>query len=226
MKKKMMMISSKFLKSYNFTDTKRIVIAFHGYGASGADFLEIGEVSLAHRLNDTIFLFPDGTQECNAGFGRQWMDLEEMSYAYLRRGLDEVAQTISEYIQDAVAKYDCANVNLIGFSQGAIVALDALYHNSNIAKIIAYAGIFVTLGEEGKIPLSQDAQVLLVHSDDDTVIPYRNAVLAQENLTAVGIKNELKVFHGIGHYISTEGLEYGASFLLDSSSPHNSSITG
>ncbi|MDR0942284.1 MAG: dienelactone hydrolase family protein [Holosporales bacterium] len=204
-----MLKSNRIIKSRRFDKVERVVIAFHGYGDDGDNFSEAGSLFLAPKLDNAIFLFPNAPHDCDIGFGRQWFALDEMSYNELRCGLEEVTPIVREYIENVSQEYNCKNINLIGFSQGAMIVFEMLYY-PGISKIVAYSGVFAA--PRDKKPLS-NAEVLIMHSEDDDVVPYKNAERAKKNLENLGVKVSLKTCNGIGHSISAEGLDYGVEFL-------------
>jgi predicted esterase len=193
------MLNDTVIKSQNFAKPERLVVGLHGSGGSGGDFSEIGETFLSKQLDNTVFLFPDAPQ---------WFNLVETSDCNLKN-LDPMSPLLYEYIQDSIKKYGCNNVNVIGFSQGAILAYEMLYW-SGISKIIAYSGLFVV--REG-VKISSNAEVLIIHSDDDNVSPYEEAIFSKEQLDKLQVKNQLKTYHNLGHSISADGWSYGMEFL-------------
>ena len=56
-------------------------------------------------------------------------------------------------------------------------------------------------------------ECLLVHSDDDPVVRYANAVKARKDLAKLGVPAELVTHHNVGHGVSAEGWKIGAAFL-------------
>lgn len=213
-KENVMLTTEKVIKSEKFEKAERIVIVLHGYGSSGKDFAEVGEIFLSKKLDNTVFLFPDAPHECrNAHFpgeGREWFPLsQKLTIDEIRDGLDKSAPILNDYIESSSKKYNCNNVNLIGFSQGSIMALEMLYY-PNISKIVAYSGIFAMPEKKEKI---SNPDVLIVHSNDDEVVPYNNAISAEENLKSIGVRAELKTCQNIGHSISLEGWDWCVEFL-------------
>ena len=204
-----MLKTNRFIKSDSFKKAEKIVIVLHGYGTSGDDFAKVGKVFLSKKLDNTVFLFPDAPENCAAGFGKQWFKLDKMDYEELRSGLDKAAPLLHNYIESNSKEYNCDNINLIGFSQGAIMALEMIYY-PGIKKIIAYSGLFAISKNKN---IASNPDILIIHSDDDEVVPYNNAKVAQENLTALGTNSKLKTCHNIGHSISLEGWTWGIEFL-------------
>jgi phospholipase/carboxylesterase len=206
------MLKSQISKSSRFRETKKVVITLHGYGTGGADFAEAVTSLFSQRLDDTVFLFPDAPYRCDMfEFGHQWFKLSDMSYAELREGLDTVSPILREYIEDVSREYSCMDISLIGFSQGAILALEMMMH-TDISNVVAYSGMFVS--SSGQVPKIK-TEILIVHSEDDVVVPYSNAVEAKENLAALGLRPNLFTCRGIGHSISHDGWEAGIQFLKD-----------
>lgn len=206
-----MLNDSKIIKSQNFERTEMIVITLHGYGTCGDDFAEVGDIFLSKKINNAVFLFPNAPEDCEAGFGgRQWFSLDELNYEEIRNGLEKTAPILSSYIIQKSNEYNCKNVCLIGFSQGTIMALEMIYHSEVISKIVAYSGLFAMPKDK---TIKSKSEILLVHSDDDEVVPYKNAEMALNDLDVLGIKTKLVTCHGIGHSISIDGWQEGVNFL-------------
>jgi phospholipase/carboxylesterase len=55
--------------------------------------------------------------------------------------------------------------------------------------------------------------VLLIHGDQDEVIPVQALFHAGQALSAAGIAVEWHMSHGIGHGIDGEGLMHGLGFM-------------
>ncbi|MDR3031463.1 MAG: hypothetical protein LBU35_03715 [Holosporales bacterium] len=206
----MKMHDSKILKSKNFDYVEKLIIALHGYGSCGEEFYDATKVFIPDNLKNAIFLFPNGPIPCDIGMGYQWFHLEDMSYEELRAGLELIAPIVCEYIGNISKEYACNNINLIGFSQGAITCFEILYYIS-ISKIIAYSGLFAA--PKNKDTFSKNTSVLIIHSNDDMVVPYKNAKLAQESLDILGINSKIMTCNNIGHSISETGWKSGFDFL-------------
>ena len=55
--------------------------------------------------------------------------------------------------------------------------------------------------------------VLLVHGDQDELIPAQALFHASSGLAALGVPVEWHLSHGVGHGIDREGLRHGGEFL-------------
>ena len=87
-------------------------------------------------------------------------------------------------------------VALAGFSQGGIVALEAVQSEPQLAgRVIAIGGRYATLPEAAPDQVS----VHLLHGMKDEVLPYRLVVDAAKQLMALGADVTADVLPGIGH---------------------------
>jgi phospholipase/carboxylesterase len=102
---------------------------------------------------------------------------------------------------------------LVGFSQGTMMALHTGLRRAHApAAIVGYSGMLA-----GDQHLKADATVkppvLLVHGDQDEVIPVQAMMLAAQALGAADIPVEWHMSEGIGHGIDGDGLMHGVSFI-------------
>ncbi|MDR1234023.1 MAG: hypothetical protein LBJ92_02675 [Holosporales bacterium] len=208
----MMMIlrSSKVFQSMNFGGCKKIVILLHGYGSNGEAFASTAHMFWSQRLDDTLFIAPNAPFDCDAGYGFQWFKLNDFSYDELRTGLESVAQQLKEYIENIAQEYNCHDINLVGFSQGAIMSFEMLFH-TKISRIISYSGMFAPPTAANIV--DHTTRIMLVHSDDDQSVPYANVALSKASLEHFRIIPEIMTCNGIGHTISADGWDAGAKFL-------------
>ena len=82
--------------------------------------------------------------------------------------------------------------------------------------IVGYSGLLVlpAQGPEAvAAEISARPPVLLVHGDQDDLIPAQALFLAAEGLVSLGMPAEWHLSHGIGHGIDPEGLRHGGEFL-------------
>ncbi|MDR2598154.1 MAG: alpha/beta fold hydrolase [Holosporales bacterium] len=206
-----MLKNDNVLTSLEFDHAEKIVVFLHGYGSSWEYFPESNKLYLANELKNTVICAPNAPFVCDAGRGYQWFKLRDMSYQEIRQGLDTVATMLADYIDEVSDTYQCDIVSVVGFSQGAMLSFETLYHAKKVSKIVAYAGMFVPAPDRPII--AKSARVLIVHSLDDQSVPYTNANLAKNNLEAIGVQSRIITYDGIGHSISIDGLEAGVRFI-------------
>ncbi|CAI2123277.1 putative hydrolase [Serratia ficaria] len=94
---------------------------------------------------------------------------------------------------------DYAATALVGFSQGAIMALEALKAEPKLAgRVVAFSGRFASLPEQA----FGDSVVHLIHGEEDATIAVQHAQAAAESLQANGVDFTLDVEQGVGHAIN------------------------
>jgi phospholipase/carboxylesterase len=199
---------------------KRLVVFLHGYGADGNDLIEIGK-AWQGLLPDTAFVSPHAPEPCGqAPVGKQWFPLFTRAQNERWEGVNKAAPVLDKFLDAELArrKLPPSALALVGFSQGTMMALHiGLRRAVPPAAIVGYSGIFVlpdkakaeaVAGEiKGKPP------VLLIHGDQDDLIPVQALLQGSQDLAALGVPVEWHVSSGIGHGIDQEGLRHGGMFL-------------
>ncbi len=200
--------------------TKSVVVFLHGYGADGADLLGLADPLSAH-LPDTVFLAPDAPERCAGNpFGYQWFPIPWMdgsdeaaaaaSLATSTRALDAYLDTVldSEGITPA-------QLGVIGFSQGTMMALQVLPRRAEpVAGIVGFSGRLLAPERLAAETVSRPP-VLLVHGDADEIVPPASMPDAAAALEAAGFSVRTRVSEGIGHGIAPDGLGAALGFLRE-----------
>jgi phospholipase/carboxylesterase len=202
---------------------KQLVVFLHGYGADGSDLIEIGR-EWQRLLPDAAFVSPHAPEACSmAPTGRQWFPLTFRDPHERWRGVNHAAPALEAFLDAELARVGlpAANLALVGFSQGTMMALHAgLRRTQGPAAVLGYSGMVVI--EEGKGPDSlADAvrakpPILLVHGDRDDVIPVDALFLSTALLAAADVPCQWHLSAGIGHGIDGEALRHGGLFLAQS----------
>jgi len=206
-----------------------LVIFLHGFGADGQDLISLAPY-FAQHLPNTAFFAPDGPETCEISpFGRQWFSLMRYDSEYMRRqsatqstafeamlpGARDAAPVIQNYLDDLRAEYEipAEKVALVGFSQGTMMALHVgLRQNDPLAALVGFSGALVgasRLPEEK----TADCPVLLVHGEEDDMLPVHAVDLAREGLQAAGIEPNVIKRPGLPHAIDEEGIKAAISLL-------------
>ena len=202
-------------------ETQTCVIFLHGYGANGADLIGLAD-PLADHMPDTLFIAPDAPEACaGAPMGYQWFPIpwidgssEEESAA----GLQRAAADLDAFIDGVMVDEDLLpeQVIVLGFSQGTMMALHvAPRRDDPVAGIVAFSGRLL-LPES----LVDEAQcrppVLLIHGDQDDVVPPQSLPHAAEALQHAGwTEVYAHVMKGTGHGIAPDGLQVALAFMRD-----------
>src|SRR5476649_1507590 len=152
--------------------------------------------------------------------GREWFPLTFREANERWVGVQAAAPTLNAFLDAELArrKLPPAALALVGFSQGTMMALHVgLRRAVPPAAIVGYSGILIMPGDVLSDAFAGEIKsrppVLLIHGDEDQVIPVQALTHSAEGLAAVGIPAEWHVSSGIGHGIDQEGLRHGGEFL-------------
>ena len=199
---------------------RQLVVFLHGYGADGNDLIEIGR-QWQRWLPDTAFVAPHAPELMTmGGGGRQWFPLTFRDPHERWRGVHHAAPALDAFLDGELGRHDLppSKLALVGFSQGTMMALHVgLRRAVAPAAIVGFSGMLVL--EEGKSPESLAPQVrgkppiLLVHGDQDDVIPLDALFLSTDALAAAEVPCEWHLSLGIGHGIDGGALRHGGLFL-------------
>ena len=199
---------------------QQLVVFLHGLGADGNDLIELGQ-QWRDWLPDAAFVAPHAPDPCEgAPMGRQWFPLTLRDPREFWRGVTYAAPRLDAFLDQELARHGlpAAKLALVGFSQGAMMALHVgLRRPTAPAAILGYSGLLVL--EDGRGPESLTAAarskppILLVHGDRDEVVPVEMFFFSKEALAGAEIPCQWHLSPGVGHGIDGEGLRHGGLFL-------------
>jgi phospholipase/carboxylesterase len=192
-----------------------LVVFLHGYGADGNDLVDIGRI-WAPAMPNTAFVSPHAPQPCaEAPTGRQWFPLAGVDPAKLHGGVTQAAPALDAFLDAELAGLRLSDdrLVLVGFSQGTMMALHVGPRRANrIAGIVGYSGLLPgpeLLGAE----VRSRPPILLVHGDQDPLIPSMATFAAQRILGDAGFQVEWHIRPGLQHGIDEKGLDLGLDFV-------------
>jgi phospholipase/carboxylesterase len=199
---------------------KRLVVFLHGYGADGNDLIEIGR-AWQPMLPDTAFVSPHAPEPCGqAPTGRQWFDLFTRAQDERWSGARKAAPVLERFLDAELARHKLPPqaLALVGFSQGTMMSLHVgLRRAVPPAAIVGYSGLFVLPDEAEPAAVKGEIKarppVLLVHGDEDQLIPPQALFQSAQDLAALEVPVEWHMSPGVGHGIDQEGLRHGGEFL-------------
>lgn len=196
---------------------KQAVVLLHGYGSDGEDLIGLGQV-WAPQFADAIFVSPNAPEVCAINpAGYQWFALDLDREAYDRRlaGAVTARPVITQFLDDLWRQTGLTpeQTVLAGFSQGAMMALHTgLSLDRRLAGVLAFSGAFLPPGGFPQ-PEAIRPPVALIHGEFDPVVEPNLSREAEQKLKDAGYDVRLHVSPGIGHSISTDGLQFASGFL-------------
>jgi phospholipase/carboxylesterase len=198
--------------------TRSVVVFLHGYGADGADLLGLAD-PLGPHMRDTVFIAPDAPEKCAGNpFGFQWFPipwLDGSSEEDMARGAAQSARDINAFLDQVLEQEGITPSQLVvfGFSQGTMMALQVLPRRAEpVAGIVAFSGRVLEPEIFADAVISRPP-VLLVHGDQDEMVPMGHFHEAGEALERAGFTTYGHVMNGTGHGISPDGLSVAFSFM-------------
>jgi phospholipase/carboxylesterase len=199
---------------------RQLVVFVHGYGADGNDLIDIGR-AWQPLLPDAAFVSPHAPDLCaQSAMGRQWFGLTVRDPHERWTGVNAAAPGFGRFIDAELARLGLhpSVLALVGFSQGTMMSLHVgLRRTAAPAAIVGYSGMLVlpTGGVPDRLAAEIRARppVLLVHGDEDDLIPAQALFQAAQELAALDIPVEWHLSQGVGHGIDQEGLRHGGEFL-------------
>lgn len=194
---------------------KKLVIFLHGYGANGEDLIGLAG-PWARELPDVQFVSPNAPESVpGAPGGYQWFPLTRLDPSETERGTKQAAPVLQSFIEGEMKRYGLtpADVALVGFSQGTMMALHVgLRQEQPFAGILGFSGALA--GREGlKGEIASKPPVMLIHGDQDQVLPLGFMFDACEGLVEAGHGAQWHISPGVPHGIGPDGMELGAHFL-------------
>ena len=192
------------------------VVFLHGYGADGNDLIGLAE-PLAPHLPDTRFLAPNAPERCPGNpMGFQWFPipwLDGTPEAAARASAAVAFRTLDAWLDDLARSMPPARTILVGFSQGTMMALHVgLRRRQPLGGIVGFSG---RLLDPEALPseIASRPPVLLIHGDQDPVVPFASLDEAATALTAAAVATSTHVSPGIGHGIAPDGLGLALGFI-------------
>ncbi len=198
---------------------RSMVVFVHGYGADGADLLGLAD-PLAPHLPGAVFYSPDAPEPCNgAPVGRQWFPIpwiDGSTEEAARQGLLAAADDLNAFLDEKLAAEGLTpdRLVLVGFSQGAMISLHVAPRRAHaVAGVVSISGRL--LSPELLYEAVVKPPIMLIHGDQDPVVPFADMGLAGDALVAAGFETYGHVMKGTGHGIAPDGLSAALAFLAD-----------
>jgi len=145
-------------------------------------------------------------QRSDVSDGFQWFSVqgitEDNRPARIAQAMPAFQACVAHWQQ--VAGVDASATALIGFSQGAIMALESTKLSPPLAsRVLSLSGRFATLPKTG----TDQITIHFLHGKSDAVIPYGFAVEAAQHLVASGGDITAEVMPFIGHEVHPDFIE-------------------
>ena len=140
--------------------------------------------------------------------GRQWFDNDGVTHENRPGRVAAAREPFDRLLREIIAARGLGDrldrVALVGFSQGAIMALDALASGRwAFGAVVAFSG---RLASPPPLAPSLATPALLIHGDDNSVIPESESREAAAALQKLGVKTRLHILHGVEPFVCRKRL--------------------
>ncbi len=200
---------------------EHLVIFLHGYGADGNDLLGLGD-PLAPHMPDTVFVAPNAPERSAMNpMGFQWFPIpwiDGSSEEQSEEGRVRAVEDLNAFLDTVMAEEGVtpAQTVLFGFSQGTMMSLHVAPRRSEaFAGVVGFSGRLI-----GPEQLAEEVvvrpPVLLIHGDQDDVVPPQSLPQAAEALQNAGWEEVYAhIMKGTAHGIAPDGLSVALAFMRD-----------
>jgi phospholipase/carboxylesterase len=183
----------------------QLILLFHGVGADAQAMRPAGE-RLAAEFPLAMVVSVAAYQPSDISSGFQWFSVvgitEDNRAERIAQGMPAFEACVAHWQQ--VAGVDAAATALIGFSQGAIMALESSKRSTPLAsRVFAISGRFASLPPAA----ASDTTIHFLHGKADTVMPYGFSVEAAIHLRDLGADLTAEVLPFIGHEMHPDFVE-------------------
>lgn len=182
------------------------LVLLHGWGADADDLLDLAELLVGPAVSVVALRAP---LPHPGGSGRQWYDLQQPDWPQLPAARTSLRQRL----EALAAEVPLEQTVLLGFSQGAAMALDVATAGAGLplAGLISCSGYPHPDWQPGQ---QVNKKVLLTHGEQDPVVPYGASEVLQKQLRRGGMEADLIGFAG-GHTIDSSLFPALREYLSD-----------
>lgn len=195
------------------TPPQQLFFLFHGWGADGANLLDIA-LALSHDFPEAEFHLPNAPYPCEANTaGHQWFSLSDESTDVLLQQMELISDIVEAYVREktALAQLNHTHVALIGFSQGAMLAKHLAITRPKLCQVVAsYSGKLIDVPQN---MTKERVPMVLIHGDEDLVIPVEAMIDSYTKLKELKFPVDAYRMADLGHGINQAGLELGHRFI-------------
>jgi phospholipase/carboxylesterase len=191
---------------------RRLLVFLHGAGSSPEAFAPIA-ISWQLKFPGATAAILHGLQPAPGEHGLDWFDARGVAAdraARVGHAAAEVAGRIAS-LQASTGTLPCQTV-LIGFSQGATVALELARRRPDLAAIVvAYAPRLASPIRDGE---RVNATIHLIHGELDSLVPTVHAQQALRGLRAIGADVTLDITADGTHSIGQDMIILGTARVM------------
>lgn len=198
------------IQSGNQNSPRRALIMIHGRGSNAQDIM-----GLSDYLNVPDYLFLGPEAEGNTWYPHSFVAPVESNQPFLDESLKCIAQAVDVAKSKGIGVED---IYLLGFSQGACLALEFAAQNAQrYGGIVALSGGLV--GEKLLPDIYKgdfrETPVFMGSSDPDSHIPVARVHESAKQFVNMGAAVTKRIYPGMGHRITQQEIELVNTIIFD-----------
>lgn len=188
---------------------KHALIMLHGRNSTALNILQLSD----QFCDDTFYIAaPQATN--NSWYPNSFMAQDESNEPWLTSAVE----TVKRLIDETSAYIPISQIYILGFSQGACLALEASSrYAGKYGGIIAFTGGLIgkSLKEENYKGNFEGACVFIGNSDRDPHVPLLRSEESKEIMEKHGAHVTLKVYEGMGHTINEDEIQWVKKYMFN-----------
>ncbi len=189
----------------------KLIVLCHGYGSNGHDLIALAQ-SWSGLLPEAAYFAPHAPLILpEFPSGRAWFPLTTLEPDALREGCATAHRVLDNTLDNERQKLGLSwsDIALVGFSQGAMMALyTGIMRSCPLGGIVSYSGAFVP-----DTSPAAPTPGLLIHGLKDDVVPAQALFSAAESFSELALPCRWHIQPHLGHAIDEEGLKLGGAWL-------------
>ncbi len=209
-------LESTIIKPEKDKDINNVVILLHGYGGDGNDISMLA-LNWKRYMPNTIFICPNGHETCPINpSGYQWFDLTKDDPNYILNESLKAEKKINQFLDEIKEEYKIENnqICLSGFSQGCMMCINvSLINEQPYSCVVGFSGKIINT-ENLKMRKKNYANILLIHGDNDDIVPPTYLLEAKDFLLREKVNIETHLIKNCGHHIPIEASSIGLNYIL------------
>ncbi len=209
-------LESTIIKPEKGKDINNVVILLHGYGGDGND-ISVLALNWKRYMPNTIFICPNGHETCPINpSGYQWFDLTKDDTNYILNESLKAEKKINQFLDEIKEEYKIENnqICLSGFSQGCMMCINvSLINEQPYSCVVGFSGKIINT-ENLKMRKKNYANILLIHGDNDDIVPPTYLLEAKDFLLREKVNIETHLIKNCGHHIPIEASSIGLNYIL------------
>lgn len=186
----------------------KALILLHGRGSTALDIL-----SLADMFADDSFYIAAPQASRQSWYPYSFMEEEAQNEPWLTSAIE----TVKKLIEEIATHIPKDQIYLMGFSQGACLALEtSARYATNYGGIVAFTGGLIgkTLNEKKYQGNFAGTKVFMGTSDQDPHVPLVRSEQSKTLMEKMGANVTLKVYAGMAHTINQDEIDWVKKFIF------------